>query len=250
MDLFFSLPDSPTAATFLSYTRKKLGGDFSGLSAFEYLGTNCRKYMDHESLFFHGDDQVGIYIQIPVHGDSEEVMEYWYELLVESELIADEEAIILIDTEKNRKLFLEARHSMPANAIEVVQHRQTFTIMTDAVVPDEHFAEFLKYTNELISSEGMDYLSFGHLADCHIHFTILPKQDQISKGTELYDLIIAKSAELDGVYSGEHGTGKRKRKDFLRCYSEDAAEQVRQAKAAVDPQYLLNRNNVVEMYTA
>ena len=49
---------------------------------------------------------------------------------------------------------------------------------------------------------------------------------------------------LGGVYSGEHGTGKRKRKDFLQCYGAEAAAQVRRAKAAIDPQFLLNRGNL------
>ena len=56
---------------------------------------------------------------------------------------------------------------------------------------------------------------------------------------------MAKSADLGGVYSGEHGTGKRKRRDFLRCYGQAAVEQVRRSKAALDPEFLLNRGNVV-----
>ena len=55
-----------------------------------------------------------------------------------------------------------------------------------------------------------------------------------------YDDIVARSADLGGVYSGEHGTGKRKRKDFLRCHGAEAVEQVRRCKMAVDPDWLLN----------
>ncbi|MFO7534138.1 MAG: hypothetical protein R6X19_00375, partial [Kiritimatiellia bacterium] len=33
---------------------------------------------------------------------------------------------------------------MPAHAVELVQRRGTFTIMTDTVVPPERFADFLK----------------------------------------------------------------------------------------------------------
>ena len=61
-----------------------------------------------------------------------------------------------------------------------------------------------------------------------------------------YDSIIARSAELGGVYSGEHGTGKRKRKDFLRCYGAAAADDVIRCKRAVDPFFLLNHDNGVE----
>ncbi len=93
----------------------------------------------------------------------------------------------------------------------------------------------------------MEYVAFGHLGDCHLHFTLLPQCDQIEKGVALYDAIVAKSAELGGVYSGEHGTGKRKRRDFLRCYGAGAVEDVRRCKAVVDPGFVLNRGNVIEI---
>lgn len=142
---------------------------------------------------------------------------------------------------------MEARHSMPANALEVVQHRGAFTIMTDTVVPPGRFAEFLAFTHGLLAEKGFDYLSFGHLGDCHLHFTVLPEKDSIDDAVEAYDRIVAESARLGGTYSGEHGTGKRKRKDFLACYGEDAAEAVLASKRALDPELLLNRGNVVEV---
>jgi len=30
----------------------------------------------------------------------------------------------------------------------------------------------------------MDYLSFGHLGDCHIHLMILPTMEQLERGTD------------------------------------------------------------------
>ena len=118
--------------------------------------------------------------------------------------------------------------------------------MTDTAVPPENFSEFLKFAHNAIRSEGLDYLAFGHFGDCHLHFTILPEKDKLARATEVYDRIIAESARLGGVYSGEHGTGKRKRRDFLRCYGPEAVEQLRRSKAAIDPEFLLNRGNVIE----
>lgn len=51
--------------------------------------------------------------------------------------------------------------------------------------------------------------------------------------------------EQVGVYSGEQGAGKRKRREFLGCYGPDAVAMVRKCKLAVDPQLLLNRGNVI-----
>ncbi len=248
LDLFFSLPGEAEALRLLEAARAHYSGNLSSLSAFEYFGVHCRKYMKHADRFFHGEDQVGVYIQEPLFDrEPEDAAETWLEILAEAELDLPEEAILLLDTTALRTLFMEARHSMPANALEVVQHRGTFTIMTDTVVPADRFAEFLDFTHERLNSAQLDYLSFGHLGDCHLHFTVLPTKEKIDAGVAAYDDIIAKSADLGGVYSGEHGTGKRKRKDFLRCYGQTAVDQVRACKAAVDPQLIFNRGNVIEV---
>jgi len=84
-----------------------------------------------------------------------------------------------LDNQRARKTFMEARHSLPANALEKVQHLGTITIMTDTVVPREKFGEFLGFTHELISRHNLDYLAFGHFGDCHLHFTILPQKHEI-----------------------------------------------------------------------
>jgi len=68
--------------------------------------------------------------------------------------------------------------------------------------------------------------------------------EHLARATELYDLFIIRATELGGVYSGEHGTGKRKRKDFLKLYGQSAIEQLKRCKAAIDPDFLVNRGNV------
>jgi D-lactate dehydrogenase (cytochrome) len=247
LDIFFSLPSEETAVKFLDYARKNLPGGIGRLTALEYFGVNCRRYMKHENLLFKGTNQVGIYIQEPLTGKTpEDAALEWLERLTAADCGIDENAVMMLDNDRDRALFMEARHSLPANALEVVQHRGTYTIMTDTVVPPERFSAFLEFTHAAIEKEGLDYLSFGHFGDCHLHFTILPEKEQLAKAVEVYDAIISESARLGGVYSGEHGTGKRKRKDFLRCYGPEAVEDVRRCKAAVDPEFLLNRGNVIE----
>ena len=248
LDLFVPLPAEADALKLYFFLRERCHGDFSGLAALEYFGVNSRKYMEHEAALFRGGNQVAVYIQVPLREQSlEDAAGEWLETIEAADCHADAEAILLLDTEQSRKTFLEARHSMPAKSLEVVQHHGTFTIMTDAAVPPEQFPAFLEFTHSELRRAGMDYLAFGHLGDCHLHFTLLPEKANLARGVELYDAIIAKAAALGGVYSGEHGTGKRKRKDFLRCYGPEAAAQVLRCKRAVDPHLLLNRGDVVEM---
>jgi len=248
LDLFFSLPEEKNAVNFLNFLRKRLEGNLGMLSALEYFGVNCRGHMDHEDILFKGKDQVGIYLQVPLRNKTmEDAAEEWLGILVEADCNIDEQAIMLLDNDRNRKLFMEARHSLPAKALEVVKQRGTFTIMTDMVVPPEKFLEFLAFTHNLIRSEGLDYVAFGHFGDCHLHFTILPHKEQLERAVSVYDALVAKSAALGGVYSGEHGTGKRKRKDFLQCYGAEGAAQVLACKRAIDPDFLFNRGNVMAL---
>jgi D-lactate dehydrogenase (cytochrome) len=247
LDIFFSLPGEREALAFYRYLARRLDGGLGNLGALEYFGVNCRRHMDHESVFFKGDHQVGLYVQAPVSGRLfDEAAEEWLGILAEADCGIEESSVMLLDDERSWKLFMEARHSLPANALEVVQHHGTFTIMTDTVVPPDRFPEFLDHTHGLLRTEGLDYVSFGHFGDCHLHFTILPEKKNLDKALDAYDRIVTKSAELGGVYSGEHGTGKRKRKDFLRCYGSEAVDDVVRCKRAVDPFFLLNRDNVVE----
>ncbi|MBN2705720.1 MAG: FAD-binding oxidoreductase [Deltaproteobacteria bacterium] len=246
IDLFFSLPEESQALAFYSFMEKELKNDFSGLSAFEYFGVNCLSYMDHQEKLFHGDNQVAIYLQIPVTAgrDLDEETERWFNLLLQADCGIEPEAVILLDNPAKRRIFMESRHSMPANALEVIQRYGTYTIMTDTVVPPARFAEFLQYLHGLLRQEKLDYLSFGHFGDCHLHFTLLPDQDKLARATELYDLFIEKAVALGGVYSGEHGTGKRKRKDFLKLYNPAAVAELKKCKAALDPDLLVNRGNI------
>jgi D-lactate dehydrogenase (cytochrome) len=246
-DVFFSLPGEREALRLHRVVSDRLGGNLGALTAFEYFGVHCRKYMDHEESLFCGDHQVGVNIQAPLpETDPDAAIQDWVETLRNAGCGIDENAILVLDNDRSRKLFIEARHSMPARAVEIVQRRGTYTIMTDTVVPPDRFAEFLEHTHGIIARHGIEYLCFGHFGDCHLHFTLLPELSQLEAAAAVYDEIVDRSAQLGGVYSGEHGTGKRKRRDFLRCYGLAAAAEIRRCKAALDPAFLLNRGNVVE----
>lgn len=241
LDLFFSLPGEDEALRIFEAARSHYHGDLGGLTAFEYFGLNARRYTNHAERYFRGADPVGIYIQEPLFDrEMEEAAEGWLGILAEAEVNLRDDQILSLDTDALRALFTEARHSTAFNYVEGVHHRGTFAVLTDCVVPPERFPEFLRYAHERISREGIEYLAVGHLGDCHLHFEMLPTRAQTEAAVAAYDDIVARSADLGGVYSGEHGTGKRKRKDFLRCHGADAVAQVRCCKMAVDPEWLLN----------
>ena len=249
LDLFFTLPTEIDAVYFHQYISNHFNGDLSKITALEYFGHNCQTYMDHRETLFNSNSEVGIYLQIPLYNETvEDVAEDWLKILIKSNCGINEDGILLLNSAQNWQTFFEARHSIPSNALEKTRQMDTWSILTDTIVPPNNFPEFLKITDSILQTENIEYLLFGHLGDCHLHFHLIPTKDQQPKALEVYRQIVEKSAELGGVYSAEHGTGKRKRQDFLKCYGSDAVEQVRSAKAALDPEFLLNRGNVVEYY--
>ena len=247
MDLFFTLPSEGEAVRFHQYISDYFKGNLSEITALEYFGFNCQTYMNHREYLFKSMNEVGIYLQIPLYGKSvDDVAEKWLQILVHSGCGINEEGILLLNDPRNWQTFFEARHSIPANALEKTRQLDTWSILTDTIVPSENFKELLDTAHTLLHKSKIEYLLFGHLGDCHLHFHLIPTKAQQPTALDIYDQIVEKSAELGGIYSAEHGTGKRKRSDFIRCYGKEAVEQIRLTKEALDPNFLLNRGNIIK----
>ena len=76
----------------------------------------------------------------------------------------------------------------------------TWSILTDTIVPPENFQKLLDSAHRLLQKSKIEYLLFGHLGDCHLHFHLIPTKEQQNIALNIYDQIIEKSAELGGVY--------------------------------------------------
>lgn len=246
LNLFIKLKNEDEAFKLYLYFSDHFSGDMSNLSGFEYFGENCSSYMIHEEYLFDEKYHVGLYIQIPVHNENlDDIIEHWYEFLMKFKYINEDEQVLSLNDPHNWKTFFEARHSMPANALQKARENETASIITDTIVPPSSFSEFIKKTHQLIQDEKIDYLLFGHLGDCHLHFHLIPDQENEAIAIDCYHKIIKLSSDLGGVYSAEHGTGKRKRQDFIDCYGQDAATQIINCKQGFDPNFLLNTGNVI-----
>ena len=247
LDLFFTLPSENDAVLFHKYISDYFQNDLSQITALEYFGYNCQNYMKHKDKLFKSSSDVGIYMQVPVYKKNiENVLENWYEILIQSRCNINENNIFVLNDKHNWQTFFEARHSIPANALEKSRQLKTYSILTDTIVPPKNFNLFLQQTHSILQKSKIEYLLFGHLGDCHLHFHFIPTIDQQPEALLAYKKIIKKSAELGGVYSAEHGTGKRKKTDFLECFGINAADQVRRMKSSIDPLFLLNRGNVID----
>ncbi|MGI9035783.1 MAG: FAD-linked oxidase C-terminal domain-containing protein, partial [Pyrinomonadaceae bacterium] len=127
---------------------------------------------------------------------------------------------------------------------KVVKNRQR-KIGTDMAVPDENFASFLKFYRRKLDKSGLEYVIFGHIGDNHLHANLLPKTDaEAVAAKHLYGRFVAQSIMLGGTISAEHGIGKLKGKYLRVQYGERYLNEMAELKRALDPNGILNRDNM------
>ena len=246
LELFIRLKNEHHAVSLYNYLYQYLNHDMGQITALEYFGYNCQNYMKHKDFLFKHETEVGVYLQIPIYqGSLENKTELWADVLNTFDDSINFNHIIVLNDPIHWKMFFEARHSIPDNALTKTRQLGGISIITDTIVPPDKFEMYLNKIHIKLQAENIEYLLFGHLGDCHLHFHLIPNKDQHKQSMEVYDYMIDLSSKMGGVYSAEHGTGKRKRNDFRKCYGNHAVEMVQQAKLAVDPNLLLNKGNVV-----
>ena len=246
LELFISLHSESEAIDFHDFLNNYLNQDLSQITAMEYFGYNSQNYMNNKEFLFSNENDVGIYLQIPIYNESmDSKIEEWIQIFQSFNSDIDLDSIIVLNDPNNWKKFFEARHSIPDNALTKTQRLGGLSIITDTIVPKDKFRAYLKEVHGKLKKSQIEYLLFGHLGDCHLHFHLIPNNKQEKESLEIYDYLIDLSSKLGGVYSAEHGTGKRKRNDFKKCYGEEAVEMVKKLKNTIDPNNYLNRGNLI-----
>jgi len=247
LDLFIPFESENKAIDFYYYIDELMKDKKFDIKALEYFGYNCQDYMNNRKYLFEDKNKVGIYMQIPIFDKNiENTVEDWVGILENSNCNINSSKVLLLNEPQNWKKFFEARHSIPVNALEKTIKLDAISMITDTIVPPENFKEFLDYTHQLIRNNNIEYLLFGHLGDCHLHFHLIYSKEQQEIVENIYDNIVKESSRLGGVYSAEHGTGKRKRNDFIECYGIRAVNQIKLCKRAFDSKMLLNQGNIIK----
>jgi len=120
----------------------------------------------------------------------------------------------------------------------------------DVVVPRAKIAEFVKAAKQICLARGVVVEPCGHAGDGNIHTEMLRQPGMTDEEwkaathaclVELY----AKSKELGGQLSGEHGIGNG-RLEFLRPFiGEEMYQLYRNLKLAFDPKLILNPGKMI-----
>jgi FAD/FMN-containing dehydrogenase len=87
---------------------------------------------------------------------------------------------------------------------------------------------------------------FGHIGDSNLHLTVdcnsLPQPAPI---LEIEELVYTAVGEMDGAVSAEHGIGLLKREFLHHSVTPEALETMRQFKACLDPNGILNPGKIL-----
>ncbi len=225
----------------------------------EYLGPNA-VHLIRETAPSAG-------IRVPVLRDTTRAIVYfefpYSEEDMESYLVALEECLVAHNSSsdmswaamdsQDEELQRAVRHLVPETVNATIAKRKStyhevHKIGTDMAVPDEALWEYLHFYRETLEREGLEHVVWGHIGNNHLHVNILPRDpDEVHRGMELYRVFAEKAVQLGGTVAAEHGIGKLKRPFLQLMYGEEGIREIQAVKQALDPKWLLNRENMVPM---
>ena len=150
----------------------------------------------------------------------------------------------IVDTEERKKSVWSARSAF----LEAIKASTTEMDECDVVVPGNQVDTFIKYTHELAEEFNVRIPSFGHAGDGNLHVYIcrdaLNDEEWEQTLSAIFDRMYAKSVELGGLVSGEHGIGYAKKEFLKRQYGETPIALMQGIKQVFDPKNILNPGKV------
>jgi len=202
---------------FISWSKQ-----LSYMLSLEFFDKNCIELCKNSNL---SKDSDYIVFEVP-----ESKLEDFTEKLYSLDESIDLERLIILD----EKTFLEFRVSIPRGVNELISRRRLVKKGTDAQVTLDNFQALLDLYRDM-STKGIDFVLFGHLGDCHLHFNFLPKDDQIDLCDQILEEFYDKLLDLEGSPFAEHGIGLIKKKYIARFYSEEVVNTFKRLKQDMDP---------------
>lgn len=136
-----------------------------------------------------------------------------------------------------------ARRECAAEVMQAVQP----SVDTDICLPTDQIATFLDRMAARLPEldPAATSLLVAHLGDGNLHYSAYPSRDD----PVLYDAIIEsvedEVAAMGGSFSAEHGVGLMKLNSMRRRKDPVALDMMRQLKATLDPQGIMNPGKVI-----
>ena len=210
------------------------------------------EYMSRDTILFSEsylgkkfpDTKNDAYILLTFDGNTQAQVEQDMSTVAELCLSIGALDAYIVDTEERKKSVWSARGAF----LEAIKASTTEMDECDVVVPGNQVDTFIKYTHELAAEFNVRIPSFGHAGDGNLHVYIcrdaLNDTDWEATKEAIFDRMYAKSVELGGLVSGEHGIGYAKKAFLRRQYGETPIALMQGIKRVFDEKNILNPGKV------
>lgn len=149
--------------------------------------------------------------------------------------------ILIADRRKDQEKVLKIRSN-----IYTALEPESADIL-DVTVPPSNLEELMNGVGAIAEKFGVRIPSYGHVADGNLHPHILKRDDEGPKSMdEIKEEIYAKTLELGGVITGEHGIGKTRVGNLPQALGKTQIDLMKGIKKVFDPNGILNPGTIVD----
>ena len=188
--------------------------------------------------------EVGAYLLITFDGDSQDEMDDLVERAAEMLLEEGALDVLVADTPPKLKDAWAARSSF----LEGIEEQTKLLDECDVVVPVTKIPDYVIFADELAKNYDFRLQYFGHGGDGNLHIYTcsndMEKDEFLRQVDDFMSKLYAKTMELGGQISGEHGIGMGKVKYLAQAVGETNMELMRGIKKVFDPKLILNPGKV------
>jgi D-lactate dehydrogenase (cytochrome) len=123
-------------------------------------------------------------------------------------------------------------------------------LLTDVAVPISQYPALVAAANKIMTELEVNGAMVGHAGDGNLHTAIFfPPDDRVGRDNaqRINDHLVEQALALGGTSTGEHGVGLGKQKYMLKEHGEVGLKLMRQLKATLDPNNILNPGKVLAL---
>ena len=206
-------------------------------AALELLGPECIALMNREEGL---KLTVSPTLFMEFHGATEnqlsEVLEMAKELCREQGCSTFEPGL----GRSERDRIFKARHELGEMIIR--NHPDRRILVMDVAVPITAYTDLIKAIDQEMDGTHLATYYISHAGNGNVHFNILGQKDdrrQWEMIEKIVERLVARSLDLGGTATGEHGIGLGKRK-FMRAEHGSSLAWMKRVKTLFDPHGILN----------
>jgi D-lactate dehydrogenase (cytochrome) len=143
-----------------------------------------------------------------------------------------------------RDRIFKARHEL--GEMIVRNHPDSRILVMDVAVPISAYSDLIKAINQETRGTHLAAYYISHAGNGNVHFNIPGKKGDRSQWEmieRIVERLVARSLELGGTATGEHGIGLGKRK-YMRAEHGFSLEWMKRVKSLFDPNGILNPGKI------